>query len=395
MVSSEPLHNVTKVGTEFRAYVEKLFGVNLARKYFEKISTPMEDYTLHLFKKYDAVDMIIEKFQQLQYETDKHKEFSNIIITKPQGPFRIDFQEELKEIILDNRAAEMVYQGSNIFVPGVKRANKVKRGDEIKAINQTQTPVAKALALMSHSDMLAVNKGVAAQNVQSPFKVPNLEQVNLKDFPAYFQSLPAYLASINLEPQPGEKILDCCAAPGNKTLHLSELTKEEATIVAVDRSKNRIRKLEEKIQIHHLKNINTQVGDIVKLSKSWSVKFDKILIDPPCTSLGLRPRLVLNTNKKTIQATADYQKAIVYSCDELLRPGGTMIYSTCTITKEENEEVIDYANKKLGLKVIEQDYTESVVGSIDENITHPVQRFIPGEHKTVGFFICKLFKSKS
>jgi len=301
----------------------------------------------------------------------------------------------MKEIVLDNRAAEMVYQGSNIFVPGVKRANRVKKGENIKAVNQVQIPVAKGLSLMSHNDMLNAKKGIAAQNIKSPFKVPNLEQVNLKDFPAYFQSLPAYLTSVNLDPQHGEKILDCCAAPGNKTLHLSELAKEKATIVAVDRSKNRLRKLEEKIQTHHVKNIETQVGDIIKLSKNWSVKFDRILVDPPCTSLGLRPRLVLNTDKKTIQATADYQKAILYSCNNLLKLGGTLVYSTCTITKEENEEVIDYGIKKLGLKVIEQEYTEPYMGSIDKNLNYPVQRFVPGEHKTLGFFIAKLFKPKS
>ncbi len=387
--------NKNVIGKEFREYVEELFGDILAKNYFEKISTPMEEYTLHVFQKYELMERIEDSFKQIGYETKVHNKFPNVIVTKPKGPFPLEFEENMKEMIVDNRAAEMIYQGSDIFIPGVKRANKVRADDIVKVMNQVKIPVAKAQALLNHHDMLVQGKGVAARNLLSPFKVPNLQQAGLDDFPAYFQSLPAYLTSMNLEPEPNEKILDCCAAPGNKTIHLNELSKNRATIIAVDRSKNRMQKLNKKIEKYQLKSIQTKVGDIVKLSKSWSMKFDKILVDPPCTSLGLRPRLILETSKTIIKATATYQKAILHSCNDLLKPGGALVYSTCTITKEENEEVLDYACKKLKLKIVDQQHTSPNMGSIGENRTYPVQRYIPGEHNTLGFFIAKAIKPKS
>ncbi|MCG3224260.1 MAG: RsmB/NOP family class I SAM-dependent RNA methyltransferase, partial [Candidatus Heimdallarchaeota archaeon] len=209
------------------------------------------------------------------------------------------------------------------------------------------------------------------------------------------QSLPAYLTSINLEPEPNEKILDCCAAPGNKTIHLNELSKNRATIIAVDRSRNRMQKLNEKIAKHRLKNIQTKVGDIVKLSKSWDVKFDKILIDPPCSSLGLRPRLVHNIDVKMIKSIAKYQKAIFFACDKLLKNNGTIVYSTCTVTKEENEEIIHHAIEDMDYRVVEQKFVFSQTNISIADFAYPVQRFIPGIDNTLGYFIAKLQKSKS
>ncbi|MHA1201420.1 MAG: methyltransferase domain-containing protein [Candidatus Heimdallarchaeaceae archaeon] len=387
--------NKNVIGEEFREYVEALFGDVLAKNYFEKISTPMEEYTLHVFQKYELIEGIKDSFRQIGYEAKVHNKFSNVIITKPKGPFPLEFEENMKEMIVDNRAAEMIYQGSDIFIPGVKRANKVKTGDIIKVMNQEKTPVAKAQALLDHHDMLVKGKGVAARNLLSPFKVPNLQNVGLDDFPAYFQSLPAYLTSINLEPEPNEKILDCCAAPGNKTIHLNELSKNKATIIAVDKSKNRMQKLNKKIAKYRLKNIQTKVGDIVKLSKSWSMKFDKILIDPPCSSLGLRPRLVHNVDVKLIKSIAKYQKAILFACDKLLKNNGTIIYSTCTITKEENEEIIHHAIENMNYRIVEQNFVFSEANISIANFVFPVQRFIPGIDHTLGYFIAKLQKSKS
>ncbi len=395
MTYIHPNSNKNVSGKEFREYVEALFGDVLAKNYFEKISTPMEEYTLHVFQEYGMVEGIEESFRQIGYETRVHNEFPNVIITKPKGQFTLEFEENMKEMIVDNRAAEMIYQGSDIFIPGVKRANKVKINDIVKVINQEKIPVAKAQALLNHHDMLIQRKGVAAKNLLSPFKVPNLQQVGLDDFPAYFQSLPAYLTSINLEPEPNEKILDCCAAPGNKTIHLNELSKNRATIIAVDRSRNRMQKLNEKIAKHRLKNIQTKVGDIVKLSKSWDVKFDKILIDPPCSSLGLRPRLVHNIDVKMIKSIAKYQKAIFFACDKLLKNNGTIVYSTCTVTKEENEEIIHHAIEDMDYRVVEQKFVFSQTNISIADFAYPVQRFIPGIDNTLGYFIAKLQKSKS
>ncbi len=391
MLDSLPVPLIT---SELRKYLEELLGKETAESYLRAICTPMEEYTLHIFRKQELAEDIIEHIKKFTFKAYQHSTFTNLIITEPKGPFEIDFTEELKEIVVDNVAAEMIYQGSDVFVPGIKRANKVKENDLVIVKNQKGIPVAKAKALMSHNKILSKKKGIAAINLESTYRVPSVPQLGLYEFPVYFHSMPAYLASLNLDPQPGEKVLDCCAAPGNKTIHLSELMGNRGEIIAIDRSKRRLQSLEEKIKKFEIKNIKTVVGSIIDLSKEWNLKFDKILVDPPCTALGLRPRLTLEVNRRIIESSADYQKAILFACNKLLKPSGELVYSTCTITKEENEDVVNHA-LKFGLEIIHQPNNVSTMGSIGTEIPIPVQRFVPGQDKTLGFFIAKLKKPGS
>jgi predicted RNA-binding protein (TIGR00451 family) len=380
------------VPNEIKMYIEDLYGEKIAKGYFEKIATPMEEYTLHVYKNESVIDGILQTLQENGFQPSVHKDYSNLIICSPKGPFKLDKQSDLKKIVVDLIASEMIFQGADIYVPGVKRANKVKKSDKVNVVNQQDIHVANARSLMSHNEMLETKKGLAAKNLQSPYIVPSLEQQELTDLPVYFQSIPAYLASLNLEPKRNERILDCCAAPGNKTIHLSEIAGEEAKIVAVDRSKNRLKKLKERANKFGIKNIEIKNADIIELSKNWNLTFDKIMIDPPCSALGLRPRLTIDTSKDKINAMSRYQKAILYACDKLIKKGGEIVYSTCTITEEENEDIIDYAIKKLDFEVLEQNYRYSDYKAISKDSKYPVQRFIPGIHKTLGYFIVKIRK---
>ncbi|NPD89378.1 MAG: methyltransferase domain-containing protein [Asgard group archaeon] len=380
------------ISKEIEVYIADLLGENIANKYFDNICTPMEEYTLHVYKDETKIDEILQALQRNKFQASIHNEYSNLIICSPNGPFKLDSQPNLKKIVVDTKASEMIYQGADIYVPGVKRANKVKQGDTVQIVNQQNIHVANAEAQMNYKEMLENRKGLAAKNLQSPYVVPSIEQLNLDDLSIYFQSFPAYLTCLNLEPKTDERILDCCAAPGNKTIHLSEIAGNKARIVAVDRSKNRLRKLSDKINKFRIKNIEITSGDIIELSKKWNVKFDKILIDPPCTALGLRPRLSIKTTKDSIKSMSRYQKAIFHACNKLIKPQGEIIYSTCTISREENEEVIEYANEKLNFETIEQKYRHSDYASVVEDLKYPVQRFIPGIHKTLGYFIAKMRK---
>lgn len=380
------------ISKEMQTYLLELLGTESYTGFIEKISTPMEDYTLHIYKDTSFNQQIVEVFEEHGFSARIHDQFDNLVVTQPKGPFKVDRTDESKVIVVDNRAAEMIYQGADIYIPGVKRANKVKKGDFVDVVNQNNRIVARAHALLDHNDMLSKRKGIAAKNIKSPYVVPNLHQLNISDVPAYFQSIPAYLVALNLEPKPQDRILDCCAAPGNKTLHLSELTEDKAKIIAVDRSANRIQKLQNKITQLKIKNITTEVGNIIDLSKEWSGNFDKILIDPPCSSLGLRPRLNINMNPEVFFDNSKYQKAIFFACDKLLKNRGTIIYSTCTVTKEENEDVIDYAINELNYQLEEQKIILSDYKLIKNHQFQQIQRFLPGKHKTLGYFIAKLKK---
>ncbi len=387
MASKLPL-----ISEEMKKYLLELLGKKRSRNFLQKIITPTEDYSLHIYQEVSIADKILDLLHKNNFSAKVHDIFPNLIICTPKGKFKLKSTEHLKEIIVDNQAAEMVYQGADVFVPGVKRANRVKKNDFVQIVNQQGIAVAKAKALMSHHEMLNKKHGVAAKNLASPYRVPSLEQSGLKDYPVFFQSVPAFLTSMNLEPKSNETILDCCAAPGNKTLHLSELLGNKSKIIAVDRSKKRIQKLRNRIEQFKIKNISIKIGNIIDFSDTWTVKFDKILIDPPCSSLGLRPRLVFNTSIKRIKDLSKYQKAIIYACNSLLKPGGTIVYSTCTITKEENEEIISKFAENYNFRILEQQYKLSKMGSIHEKYDSPFQRFLPGMDNTLGYFIAKLRK---
>ena len=380
------------ISSEMKNYIQELLGKNLCRNFLQKATSPIEDYSLHVYQDISVVDKIIDLLNKNDFNAKIHKIFPNLIICTPKGKFKLKSTEYLKEIIVDNQAAEMIYQGADVFVPGVKRANKVKKNDIVKVTNQEGIVVAKAKALMRHHEILTKKYGIAAKNLVSPYQVPSLEQSGLKNYPIYFQSIPAFLTAMNLEPQSKERILDCCAAPGNKTLHLSELLRNESKIIAVDRSEKRMQKLRNNIEKFKIKNISIRIGNIIDLSKTWTVRFEKILVDPPCSSLGLRPRLVFNTTIKMIKDLSKYQKAIIYACNKLLKPGGTIVYSTCTITKEENEEVVKQFVEKYNFKIVEQKYYLSKMGSIDKEFDFPFQRFLPGQDNTLGYCIAKLRK---
>jgi 16S rRNA C967 or C1407 C5-methylase (RsmB/RsmF family) len=126
------------------------------------------------------------------------------------------------------------------------------------------------------------------------------------------------------------------------------------------------------------------------------MKADRILVDPPCTALGVRPKLYAETTIAQIQSTASYQRMILDSALSALRPGGYLVYSTCTLTIEENELNIQYLTDTYGLTLEPQTPFLGSKGLAGESaIKNGVQRFYPDQHDFPGYFIAKLRKPES
>ncbi len=355
----------------------------------------MDEYTFHVFQQDYDVEIILNAFNDNGFHAYCHKDFSNLIICKPKGPYPLSPKIDTEEIIVDKRASEMIYQGADVFRPCLKSWRSLRENDFVNVVSPKAILVAIGKITMDSKKISSSCEGIVAENIQSPFIVPNLNKLGINPNTGYFQSFPAYLTSLNLNPLPGERILDACAAPGNKTLHLSELSQGKAKILAIDKSKNRLEKLKEKIALYKLNNIETMVGDISKMNSIRIGKFDKILLDPPCTALGLRPRLHFEFDNSIISSTYRYQKALLYSCVNLLKSNGVLVYSTCTITKEENEDVIKYAIENLNLEPIEQEFYYAKDKPLLDTNDYKMQNFLPGIDKTVGFFITKMVKKDS
>jgi len=158
------------------------------------------------------------------------------------------------------------------------------------------------------------------------------------------QDVSAQLAGHLLNPQEGESILDACCAPGGKTTHLAELC-PKATIMALDHDSKRLSKVSENIARYEHKNINIQKGDA--RIKEWfnGQLFDKILIDAPCSGTGVirrHPDIKLLRKPKDINKLIEIQASILANLWTILKPGGLMLYATCSVLKNENENQIKH-----------------------------------------------------
>ena len=143
-----------------------------------------------------------------------------------------------------------------------------------------------------------------------------------------------------LAPRPGEAVLDACAAPGGKATHLAELMQDEGTLVALEADPRRIERIRENSRRLGISIILPVIGDASTYREG---AYDKILVDAPCSGLGVlrrHPDGRWNKSEKNIHERRALQSRILENCAMLLKPGGALVYATCTTEPEENEDVV-------------------------------------------------------
>lgn len=161
----------------------------------------------------------------------------------------------------------------------------------------------------------------------------------------FVQDLAAMLVGHVAAPMPGQLILDLCAAPGGKTTHLAELMGDEGSIVARDVSEFKVNLIRENVERLGLKSVSLEVKDALIFNENDLQKYDKIILDAPCSGLGIirrKPEIRYNRTAADLAALTQIQKEMLTVASKYLKPGGELIYSTCTIEACENEEVIEW-----------------------------------------------------
>jgi 16S rRNA (cytosine967-C5)-methyltransferase len=197
------------------------------------------------------------------------------------------------------------------------------------------------------------------------------------------QSRASMLVSRIVDPQPGERVLDLCAAPGAKATHLAALMGSRGTVVAVERNPQRAQELRANAERMGASCLEVRVGDA---RDAHGTGYDRVLVDPPCSGLGtLRGRPDLRWRAKPdFPPQDDFLAAAVRA----VRPGGTVVYSTCTISPRENEEVVEAVVAKAGdLEVddLQADYPLWKHPSVAHHLL-----LLPHRDGTDGFFIARL-----
>ncbi len=220
----------------------------------------------------------------------------------------------------------------------------------------------------------------------------------------YIQNTASWLPVIALDPKPGETVLDVCAAPGGKASHIQALTGNVSKLTCNDNSKPRLMKL--KANMKRLGAVSDYtLCDATRLSRSFqSEAFDKILLDAPCSGEGLMTltdmKLFDSWSVAHIRRLSDLQKKILSESWQVLKPGGTLVYSTCTMAPEENEAVIDYflrKNPEAKLEMLDFPLENSISALSswnDKQFTNNLSeclRLTPGK-LTEAFFVAKIIK---
>ena len=182
------------------------------------------------------------------------------------------------------------------------------------------------------------------------------------------QDASSYLAAKNLGVMPNELVLDICAAPGGKTAVLAEEMKNSGEVIAIDIHQHKIKLIDTNMKKLGINMVKAIVMDARNVNKQGR-KFDKILVDVPCSGYGVirkKPEILYSKNKENIEELAKLQLEILNSAADILKDGGELIYSTCTITAEENTNNIKkFLEERKEFKIEKLYIPENVLGDYD------------------------------
>ena len=199
----------------------------------------------------------------------------------------------------------------------------------------------------------------------------------------------AQLAASYLQPQKDDRVLDCCAAPGGKTCHLLE-TEPSIDCIALDNDMKRLSRVTENLNRLQL-NATIKCADATQLQSWWDEKpFDRILLDAPCSATGVirrHPDIRWLRKKQDIDKLVDIQSELLATLWTTLKPGGTLLYATCSILPVENSDQV---------KAFLNQHSDAILVPIleSESSDQPGRQILPGEEQMDGFYYARLLKSK-
>lgn len=191
---------------------------------------------------------------------------------------------------------------------------------------------------------------------KSAFIIKNVKEEEIRKLDIYnngeiyLQSLSSMIPAIIIDPKERENILDMTAAPGGKTSQMAAIANNKVFLTACEKNKIRLDRLQYNMQKQGVKNINIMQEDSRKLSNYFS--FDKILLDAPCSGSGTENVFNSNFTEELIKRSCKTQEELLTKALSILKHGGEMVYSTCSILKEENEEILNKVLKKFKAQIV-------------------------------------------
>ncbi len=398
----------------------------------ESIIIPPQFYYLRANLNKISIEQLIEEFNLY---------FPGTIIV--QGPLKntikIPFTENRnipildKQIYTDKFAAESIMMGADLFIPGFSgTSDKFDKGENVSiflklpSVNSEKNDlpkhfhVANGETMISSKDLTKFKKGILVNTTLPKFFLPKYRSSEIynKGWISE-QTLPATIACAILVEEilknsqvENPVIFDTCSAPGHKTTAIAEWShwlyslqgkSKWSNIISIDRSTKRLEHLRHDIKRLDLQNIEVIPIKLEKIQMKMPEllgKADFLVFDPPCSALGTRPKLYLEKTQNILMDFPKNQRRLLKIVDEFLKPGGILMYNTCTIPKEENEGIVTYAIQKLGYKTIPINQKYFKYGKsgldytgLDTNDLKNLLRFYPQYSEGSGYFIALLRKN--
>ena len=217
------------------------------------------------------------------------------------------------------------------------------------------------------------------------------ELTPLKEGRAQVQDESSMLVAHVVAPQPGEFVLDCCSAPGGKTTHMAALMENKGRIVAGDIYEHKLARIEENAQRLGISIIETIMLDARDAGGRFKGQADRVLVDAPCSGLGVlrrKPDARWHKEQKEIDALPELQLEILKSAAEAVKPGGVLVYSTCTIERSENQAVVEAFLR--GNPAFRLEKTGSFLPCRGEHRQEDMVQLYPQHDGTDGFFIARM-----
>lgn len=232
------------------------------------------------------------------------------------------------------------------------------------------------------------DEGILLKNSGS---IRDLTSFNKGEFLVQDES--SMLVAHALSPKKNERILDVCAAPGGKTTHIAALMENQGELIACEVQKHRLGLIKENAKKLGIEIIVPKLLDARHLPAKWQASFDRVLVDAPCSGLGVLNRRAdarLRKHRYQIGELVKIQEKILDEAARVLKTGGILVYSTCTITKEENEKQVEAFLKRHPDFSLDEDLAKALPNV--SGIKGGMKQFLPHLDGVDGFFIARFIK---
>lgn len=370
-----------------------------------------------------------------------HPYIPDVLLLPVNGPRHV--QQLQSEVVVGALCGSAVLRGAHVYAPGIVASPKfMKVGDVVSVFSDIDGKctrgatsfqghkvfIGNGVAEMDRSAIFCTEeplKGVGIRMTEPLYQSPSFDGV----LPSlvFLQNLPSVVVGHVLGPRLGERVLDMCAAPGGKTCHIASLMNDQGEVVALDKIRSKIERVRQNAQVLQLQSVKVFCFDSVKAVCTDTKKtketegppffpesFDRVLLDAPCSGLGQRPNMSNSWSLKEICSYQPLQRKLFQTAVSLLKKGGVLVYSTCTVSLAENEEQVAWALSNfpcLSLQPQEPHIgAEGMPGAgLSPEQLRLLQRFSPelsweqpqvnvslpdrANNDTIGFFIAKFLKN--